>query len=326
MSKSFNSQLLPEGFKVLLPEEAHKEELLSRKILDTLIKNKYSLVKTPLIEYESQSFSSGNIKFQNFKHEPFMLVEPDTKKILIIRPDITPQIAKIAATKLNHIKRPLRLMYSGEVLRNIKNLYQSDRQFKQIGAELIGASYNKGLLEIINLTNDILNKLKIKNTILDFSAPSIMRLLEKTISQSKPEILKIREAIDNKDSGLITNKKNYFIKNVIDCSGTLENAKKNFKNSTFPKKIRSILEQFFKTLNFIKKNNPNISIAVDISEGNSFLNYENIGFKVYNKDNSNVVAIGGDYILDNNELGVGITFITTNIGNAFKYKKKSGKF
>ena len=44
--KKKKNQLLPEGFKVLLPEEAEKEELLSRKILDILINNDYSLVKT----------------------------------------------------------------------------------------------------------------------------------------------------------------------------------------------------------------------------------------------------------------------------------------
>ena len=49
-------------------------------------------------------------------------MEPSTKKILVIRPDITPQIAKLASTKLNHINRPIRLMYSGEVLRNAKKL------------------------------------------------------------------------------------------------------------------------------------------------------------------------------------------------------------
>ena len=53
-------------------------------------------------------------------------------------------------------------MYSGEVLRNTKNFYQSDRQYQQIGAELIGAPYNKGLLEIIQLTKKIINNLKIK--------------------------------------------------------------------------------------------------------------------------------------------------------------------
>ena len=47
-------------------------------------------------------------------------------------------------------------------------------------------------------------------------------------------------------------------------------------------------------------NEKDISITVDISEGNSFLNYQNIGFKVYNKDNSNVIAIGGDYLIWSN--------------------------
>ena len=44
---------------------------------------------------------------------------------------------------------------------------------------MIGYKYNKGLLEIINITNNIFNNLNIKNIILDFSAPSLMRFLEK---------------------------------------------------------------------------------------------------------------------------------------------------
>ena len=54
-----------------------------------------------------------------------------------------------------------------------------------------------------------------------------------------------------------------------------------------------------------------------------FFNYQNIGFKVYNKEDSNVVAIGGDYLLDNKESGIGITLIIENISmSAFNYKKK----
>ena len=130
-------------------------------------------------------------------------MEPSTKKILVIRPDITPQIAKLASTKLNHINRPIRLMYSGEVLRNAKNLYQSDRQYQQIGAELIGAPYNRGLLEIIQLIKKIINKLKIKNTIIDFSAPSVMRYLESAINFKTNSGIMIKEALQNKDTSLI---------------------------------------------------------------------------------------------------------------------------
>ena len=147
MNNNKNNDLLPEGFKVLLPDRAEKEEFLSRKILDILNKNGYLLVKTPLLEYEDNKISISNLQLENINHEPFILMEPTSKKILVIRPDITPQIAKLVSTKLSHIKRPIRLMYSGEVLRNAKNLYQSNRQYQQIGAELIGAPYNRGLLE-----------------------------------------------------------------------------------------------------------------------------------------------------------------------------------
>ena len=310
----------------MLPEEAQKEELLSRKILDILINNGYSLVKTPLIEYEDKRIEGDNLEIQSNNNEPFILLEPDTKKILVIRPDITPQIAKLASTKLNDIKRPLRLMYAGEVLRNMKNLYQSDRQFKQIGAELIGEDYNNGLIEIIELANNIIKKLKIKNTIIDFSVPSLMRHLEKTIDFNKEEGKLIKEAIENKDASLITKKKYDYVKRIIECSGAFRDAKTNFKNSLFPIKVRKILEKFFTSLECLKKIKSKIFVTVDISEGNSFLNYQNLGFKIYNQDDSNVIAIGGDYVLDNKELGVGITLIVNNISKAFQYKRRKRKF
>ena len=322
MNKNNNNDLLPEGFKVLLPNNAEKEEFLSRKILDILNKHGYLLVKTPLLEYEDNKSNPSTLQLENINHEPFILMEPSTKKILVIRPDITPQIAKLASTKLSHIRRPIRLMYSGEVLRNAKNLYQSDRQYQQIGAELIGAPYNKGLLEIIKLIKKIINKLKIKNTIIDFSAPSVMRYLESNINFKTNNGLLIKEAIQNKDISLIKIKKYDYLKKIIECSGSLKNAKTNFKKSIFPQEIKILLDKFFKTLDYLEKNEKEINISVDISEGNSFLNYQNLGFKVYNKDDSNVIAIGGDYLLDNNEIGIGITLMTNNICNSYSYKGK----
>ena len=322
MNKNYNNDLLPEGFKVLLPNNAEKEEFVSRKILDILNKHGYLLVKTPLLEYEDNKSNPSTLQLENINHEPFILMEPSTKKILVIRPDITPQIAKLASTKLSHIRRPIRLMYSGEVLRNAKNLYQSDRQYQQIGAELIGAPYNRGLLEIIQLIKKIINKLKIKNTIIDFSAPSVMRYLESIINFKTNSGIMIKEAIQNKDISLIKIKKYDYLKKIIECSGSLKNAKTNFKKSIFPQEIKILLDKFFKTLDYLEKNEKEINISVDISEGNSFLNYQNLGFKVYNKDDSNVIAIGGDYLLDNNEIGIGITLMTNNICNSYSYKGK----
>jgi len=322
MIKSKKNELLPEGLKVLFPEEATKEELLSRKILDILFQYGYLLIKTPLMEYQ-YNYNLSILQPQSIKHEPFILMEPETKKILVIRPDITPQIAKLASTKLAHVKRPIRLTYSGEVLRNIKNFYQSDRQFKQIGAELIGSPYNNGLQEIITLIKVIIKDLKIKNTTIDFALPSLMKILENSINFRRAEGKIIKNAIENKNTNLIKNKKFEYIKKIIECSGTLKNAKNKFIQSKFPIKIKEVLESFFQTLDLLKKKNPDLSMTVDITEGNSFLNYKNIGFKVYNKNSSDVIAIGGDYLLDNKETGVGITLITNNIINSFKDIKKT---
>ena len=118
MKNFFINDLLPEGFKVLLPEESQKEEIISRSILDLFFQNGYLLVKTPMMEYED-NISQNTLKSLN--NESYLLIEPETKKILVLRSDITPQIVKLAGTKLKHFPRPLRFAYSGEVIRNSKD-------------------------------------------------------------------------------------------------------------------------------------------------------------------------------------------------------------
>ena len=54
MKKTNNKEVFPEGLKVLLPEEARKEEHITRRINDFFYKNGYQPVKTPLMEYEKK--------------------------------------------------------------------------------------------------------------------------------------------------------------------------------------------------------------------------------------------------------------------------------
>ena len=310
MNNFIKNDLLPEGFKVLLPEEAEKEEFISRKILDFFSKFGYSLVKTPLVEYEDNNTED---KLLEDILDPFILMEPDTKKVLILRPDITLQVAKLAGSKLINKNRPLRLTYKGEVFRNIKNIYQTDRQFKQIGAEIIGGPNLQSLLEVLDVTIKILSKLKIKNITIDFTLPAISRYLEKNIDFKKKEGLFIQEAMDNKNGTLIKETKYSYIKDIIELSGPLEKVKKNFKTLKVPKPIKLMLQDFFGTISKIKKKFPNLSITLDITEAQSFLKYKDLAFKIYNKENANALAIGGNYELTNKETGVGTTIMLNKI-------------
>ena len=50
-----------------------------------------------------------------------------------------------------------------------------------------------------------------------------------------------------------------------------------------------------------------------MTEGNSFLEYFNFGFKIYNKENAKHIAVGGDYKSNSNEIGLGMTFLVESI-------------
>lgn len=319
MSNFNKNDLLPEGFKVFLPEDAEKEEYISRKFQDMFSVNGYLLVKTPLIEYE---YNEKKYLIQNKANNSFFLMEPETKKILVLRSDITSQVAKLATSKMASYERPLRLMYSGEVLRNEKNVYQTDRQFKQIGAEVIGASSLESFVEILNITLDALNKIRVKNITIDFSLPSISRYLEKIIDFKKPAGQNVKQAIDNKDSSVINYGNHKFVKDLINLSGTIEEAKKNAYRTKFPKQIEIMLNNFFKLSSRVRKHFPSLSMTVDITEAKSFLNYENFGFKIYNKENANAIAIGGDYKINNRELGLGVTIMINKLIESININKQ----
>ena len=319
MKNFFINDLLPEGFKVLLPEDAHKEEVISRLILDLFFKNGYLLVKPPMMEYED-NISQNTLKVLH--NESYLLIEPETKKILVLRSDITPQIAKLASTKLKHFPRPLRFTYSGEVIRNSKNIYKTDKQLKQIGVELIGGPQDKSMIEILNITITVLKKININNITIDFSLPSIFRIIDKNLNLKSKSNRALKKAIENKDPGIVTDKKYSYVNGLILMAGTIEEALKVYKRFVFPKKIDEQLKKFFKFIKVIKKNNTKLSITVDMTEGNSFLEYFNFGFKIYNKENAKHIAIGGDYKSNNNEIGMGMTFLVSQLLESTNFKNR----
>src|SRR5262252_4210490 len=67
------------------------------------------------------------------------MMDPASHRMIGVRADMTPQIARIAATRLGTAPRPLRLSYAGQVLRVVASEIRPERQVGQVGAELIGA-------------------------------------------------------------------------------------------------------------------------------------------------------------------------------------------
>ena len=165
--------LLPEGIEEILPDEARRLESLRRRLLDLFASWGYELVMPPLIEYlESLLTGSGrDLDLQTFK-----LTDQLTGRLMGVRPDMTPQAARIDA---HYLKRnaPVRLCYAGSVLRTRPDEFEDSREPLQVGAELFGHAGPEADAEILELMIEALKLAGIHAAHIDLGHGGVFRAL-----------------------------------------------------------------------------------------------------------------------------------------------------
>ena len=142
----------PRGSITLLPGLSEHRRWLVQNCLDLMKRWGYREVVTPIFEFLdviSKGVSNDLIE-QGYK-----LTDRQSGRVMIIRPDVTPQIARIATTSFRDT-RPLRLSYALDVFRYEQSHGGRQRELLQIGAELIGVDTTRGDIEVIALLQDIL--------------------------------------------------------------------------------------------------------------------------------------------------------------------------
>lgn len=163
--------LLPEGIEEVLPGQAERLEQLRRRLLDLFQRWGYDLVFPPLIEYlESLLTGSGNdLGLQTFK-----LTDQLSGRMMGIRADMTPQVARIEANRLQR-DEPVRLCYMGTVLRTVSDGFASSRSPMQLGAELYGHAGVEADVEVLCLMLEMLESVGLSNVHLDIGHVGIFR-------------------------------------------------------------------------------------------------------------------------------------------------------
>jgi ATP phosphoribosyltransferase regulatory subunit len=181
--------LLPAGIIDSLPEESTHLEKLRRRLLDVYATWGYELVIPPLIEYlESLLVGTGQIlDLQTFK-----LTDQFTGRLMGIRADMTPQIARIDAHRLRR-EVPTRLCYLGSVLHTRPNPFAGSRSPFQVGAELFGYQGVDSDIEILSLMLETLEITGITDFHVDIGHVEIYRCL---VAQAKREIKQTQQPID----------------------------------------------------------------------------------------------------------------------------------
>ncbi len=163
--------LLPEGINELLPQQAEALERLRRELLDLFHSWGYELVMPPLIEYiESLSLGSSNdLDLQTFK-----LIDQLTGRLMGVRADMTPQVARIDAHLLKR-EAPTRLCYIGPVLQTRPSGFERSRELVQVGAELYGHTGIESDIEILRLMTAMLQQAGIEQLHIDLGHVGIFR-------------------------------------------------------------------------------------------------------------------------------------------------------
>ncbi len=186
--------LLPEGVEEILPPVAARLEQLRQDLLVLYRRWGYELVAPPFIEFlESLLTGTGNdLDLQTFK-----LIDQLSGRLMGIRADMTPQVARIEA---HHLKRdvPVRLCYSGTVLHTRNSAFAGTRSPLQIGAELFGHRGFESDLEVLSLMLESLQLASVANVHVDLGHVGIFRALARRAGLGASREATLFEALQRK--------------------------------------------------------------------------------------------------------------------------------
>jgi ATP phosphoribosyltransferase regulatory subunit len=178
----------------LLPEEARSRRALSRRLLDRFALASYALVTPPAFEF-ADVLERGLGALD--PAEVLRFVEPESGEVAALRPDVTPQIARMIATRLHDRPPPHRLCYEGTVLRRRSGRARKHRQIPQAGVELAGIGGPEGDLELLALAEGALVATGLERFTIDLGSAGIGRALLEGV---EPDLaLEVSRALAMKD-------------------------------------------------------------------------------------------------------------------------------
>lgn len=293
--------LLPQGIEEVLPAQAARLEALRRKLLDIYASWGYELVMPPFIEYlESLLIGTGNdLDLQTFK-----LTDQLTGRLMGVRADMTPQVARIDA---HHLKRetPTRLCYLGTVLHARPDGFAGSRSPLQVGVELYGHSGIESDVEVLILMVETLTATGIEQPYIDLGHVGIFRALAQQAELSAEQEIELFAALQRKAKAEIAellaswslNKKVAAMFSALpDLNGNadgLPEARKMLKGAS--KTVVAALDYLQQVINLAKRRLPNVILHYDLAELRGYHYHTGVVFSAFVPGEGQAIAQGGRY-------------------------------
>lgn len=285
---------LPQGVKDFGPVKAENLKRIETVLLEEFSYWGYRRVITPLFEHlDTMTAGIG----EDFEHRLMKFVDPHTGEIVVLRPDITPQIGRMVATQLSDHRYPLRLCYSGRVVRYEEKGSGKEREVFQLGCELLGLSSTQGDSEIIALALKSLNRLGLKEITLNLGHTGILDAVLRDAGEIRDELVyalvkkdqeRIREIAG--PSAIPEDVKEVLF-SLSDYYGDADILRRAARNERF----RPCVEEIISVIAVLEEYNIECGISVDLVEVKGFEYYTGVTFEIISSTTPASLVTGGRY-------------------------------
>jgi ATP phosphoribosyltransferase regulatory subunit len=293
--------LLPEGIEEILPPQAARLELLCRDIIDLCNTWGYELVIPPMIEYlESLLTGTGeDLDLQTFK-----LTDQLSGRLMGIRADTTPQVARIDAHILKR-EVPTRLCYLGSVLHTRPESGGGSRSPLQVGAELYGHTGVESDAEVLSLMLETLKIAGIEKVHVDLGHVGIYQALMHTSGLNTDQESRVFDMLQRK---AVSELKEMFSRwdipsdtcqlfiDLINLSGdihVLSEARQQLKNTG--KDVLKCLDAIEQIADSVAKQTTAVTMNFDLAELRGYHYHTGAVFTAYVPGRGQGIAFGGRY-------------------------------
>ena len=286
--------VLPDHIADVLPSEARHIEELRRLLLDTARSYGFELVSPPLLEH-IESLLTGTGKALDL--QTFKLVDQLSGRMMGLRADTTPQVARIDAHLLNR-KGVTRLCYCGPVLHTRPDRPHATREPLQLGAEIYGHAGLEADLEVLQLALDSLQSAQIGEVLVDLADARIVSALLEGLSLSENTRGEVHAALASKNRSLLAELVQNFpseiqtgLLSLIDLFGDVSVLPKALKILPAKPQIKLAIEQ----LKWLSDQLPQVTFQFDLADARGYAYYSGLRFAIYAKGASDAVIRGGRY-------------------------------
>lgn len=303
--------LLPAGLMDVLPPAAAFEARTVERLMRHFGAFGYERVKPPLIEFE-ETMLAGSA--EALAAETFRLMDPLAQRLLALRPDMTMQVARIASSRLAHRPRPLRLGYAGQVMRVRGSQLRPERQFGQVGAEIVGSDAAAADVEVIIMATSALAELGVGGLTVDLGLPTLVPAMLAAAPLAAAAERRLRLALDRKDEAAIATMAPALgeavaamLARLVASSGPAESALAVLAGLDLPAAAAAERARLASVHDRLHREAPSLTLTIDAVESRGFEYHTGVTYALFAAGAADEIGRGGRYQTQAGEAATGVT-------------------